>query len=244
MILIVMVTATWINSCVCVVPRTGEGDNAGGLDIGHPNLQEQSSAEVVQTSVPAGVQETNVVDSLSRTRSTYHPAQPTPDCSTRMPETPDFSQVMRESELHGYIYRTSRARAPGCMFRRFQGPRAKLLFYCPGLRSFPAQSIHLAQLLRHVPVEAATVFSPTYSPPAGGTVFGDLLTACHQRLPTTFAQLFDHMKADRFTKIAHGKHSETFRVHSYEGDSAFKVVKIDSVIKSWDAVFSKMLIAS
>ncbi|XP_077496355.1 serine/threonine-protein kinase haspin-like [Amblyomma americanum] len=52
------------------------------------------------------------------------------------------------------------------------------------------------------------------------------------------------MKADRFTKIAHGKHSETFRVHSYEGDSAFKVVKIDSVIKSWDAVFRKMLIAS
>ncbi|XP_065312187.2 serine/threonine-protein kinase haspin-like isoform X2 [Dermacentor albipictus] len=78
----------------------------------------------------------------------------------------------------------------------------------------------------------------------GAAVFGDLLSACHQRLPTTFVQLFDGMEADRFTSIARGRLSEVFRVHSYKGDSVLKLVKIDSVISSWDHLFTETLIGT
>ncbi|CAN8006105.1 unnamed protein product, partial [Ixodes pacificus] len=89
------------------------------------------------------------------------------------------------------------------------------------------------------------LFSPTISVDSThkDTKFGDLLSACHQTEPITFSELFDQIEADYFTKIAEGAHSDVFRVYSYRGDSVFKVVKLGYVLKSWDRLFSEILIA-
>ncbi|KAL1438788.1 hypothetical protein MTO96_047717 [Rhipicephalus appendiculatus] len=97
------------------------------------------------------------------------------------------------------------------------------------------------------PVRGATMLAESpFSPRQirAGTSFGDLLSACHQRMPITFSQLFDHMEADHFTNIGRGRLSEVFRVHSYKGDSALDLLRIDSVIGSWNRLFTKTVIAT
>ncbi|CAN7975914.1 unnamed protein product [Ixodes persulcatus] len=58
-----------------------------------------------------------------------------------------------------------------------------------------------------------------------------------------FTAFCGFVEADYFTKIAEGAHSDVFRVYSYRGDSVFKVVKLGYVLKSWDRLFSEILIA-
>ncbi|KAH7973793.1 hypothetical protein HPB49_005304 [Dermacentor silvarum] len=105
--------------------------------------------------------------------------------------------------------------------------------------------------------------SGLFSPTGTAAMFGDLLSACHQRLPITFTQLFDsmcaafvfhvclcacvvcalHAEADRFTSTARGRLSEVFRVHSNKDDSVLKLVKVNCVISSWDRLFTETVIA-
>ncbi|XP_064485236.1 serine/threonine-protein kinase haspin homolog isoform X2 [Ornithodoros turicata] len=89
------------------------------------------------------------------------------------------------------------------------------------------------------------LLSPT--PPVackGGNRFGNLLSACHQTDPMTFAELFNQIDAHSFKKIADGAHSDIFRVSSYRGDSVIKVVNLEFIANCWDQLFSEIIVAA
>ncbi|XP_065293736.1 serine/threonine-protein kinase haspin-like [Dermacentor albipictus] len=75
----------------------------------------------------------------------------------------------------------------------------------------------------------------------------NLLAACGQVSFVTFDQLFNSIvsrEEDEFEKIAEGKNSEVFRVHSYTGDSVLKVVKLGSTQESQHRLLTEIKIAS
>ncbi|XP_075552802.1 serine/threonine-protein kinase haspin-like [Dermacentor variabilis] len=89
--------------------------------------------------------------------------------------------------------------------------------------------------------------SSEHTTPASGHLYANLLAACGQQSFATFDQLFNSIvsrEQDKFEKIAEGKKSEVFRVHTYTGDSVLKVVKLGSTQESQDRLLTKIKIAS
>ncbi|XP_077564733.1 uncharacterized protein LOC144180227 [Haemaphysalis longicornis] len=74
------------------------------------------------------------------------------------------------------------------------------------------------------------------------SMLGGLLNACNQREPSTFADIFKAMDADKFTMMSESRHAEVYRVHSYKGDSVLKLVKLDLALKLWNRLISEVLI--